>query len=174
MIIGGIAIIACLVSAGAFILYERSSTLELTVQATLYMPSGNDSLGASDAYKPYRISPNRTVNVEDYRKYETGFEQDKLKMDFYYGSMSIGGSFPLSELKAQWENILIERDWPFCIYLFNTNEHRAFQVCLNLEIYSDTAQAKAALQIYLNNRSYCETLYWTGRIGEEIVFNCEV
>ena len=25
-----------------------------------------------------------------------------------------------------------------------------------------------------NNRSYCETLYWTGRIGEEIVFNCEV
>ena len=174
LIIGGIAIIACLVSAGVFVLYQWSSTLEFTVQATLYVPSDKDSLGDSDGYKPYRIPPNRTVNVEDYREYETGFKQDKLNIDFYYGSMSISGSFPLSELKAHWENILIEQDWPFRVYLFNTNEHRAFQVCLDLEIYADTAQAKAALQVYLHNRPYCETLNWTGRIGEEIVFICEV
>ena len=171
-----VIILISLVCVGGIIWYEHQSTLKLSVQATLYVSSSDDdsSKGNSDAYRPYRIFPNQTVDVEDIQYHEAELKQGILNTDFYYGSLSISGSFPLSDLKVHWESIPFEEDWPFRIYLFNTNDNRAFQACLELEIYTDQFQAQAALQIYYKNKAYCETLYWTGSIGAEIVFNCEV
>ena len=144
LIIGSIAIVG-LLCVGVLIWHEHQSTLKLTVQASLYVPTEDDCKGDPDGYKSYRISPNQTADVEDIWRHEASFNQGILNTDFYYGSLSISGSFPRSGLQAHWEGIPLEEDWPFCIYLFNTNEGRAFQVCLDLEVYTDQAQAKAAL-----------------------------
>ena len=167
---------ACLLLAGLFYWCQYRSSLTLTVQATLYVPS-DDAYYKHEygGYRPSWISPNRTASIlNDLDSHEAKFKQNTLTTVFGHGPHSIEGSFSSTELRAHWENIQLEGDWPFCISLYNTSSGRRFQAYMDLELFTDKTQAKATLYIFYEHKAHPEILHWEGIIGEEITFLCEL
>ncbi len=175
LVIGCIAIV-CLLLAGVFFWFQYRSSLTLTVQATLYVPSGDDYYKREyNGYRPYWISPNLNASIlYDLDLHKAKFKQNTLTTVFDHGPYSIEGSFSSSELRAHWESIPLEGDWPFSISLYNTSSGRRFQAYMDLELFNDKTQAKATLYIFYEHTAHPEILYWSGNIGEEITFLCEL
>ena len=169
-------VIVCLLLAGVFFWFQYRSSLTLTVQATLYVPSDDAYyIREYNGYRPYRISPNQTASIlYDLDLHKAKFKQNTLTTVFDHGPYSIEGSFSSSELQAHWENIPLEGDWPFCISLYNTSSGRRFQAYMDLELFTDKTQAKATLYIFYEHKAHPEILHWEGIIGEEITFLCEL
>ena len=175
LVIGCITIV-CLLFAGALLWFQYRSSLTLTVQATLYVPSDDAYYKREyNGYRPYWISPNQTASIlYDLDLHKAKFKQNTMTMVFDHGPYSIEGSFSSSALRTHWESIPLEEDWPFCISLYNTSSGRRFQAFMDLEIFTDKAQAQATLYIFYEKKAHPEVLYWTGAIGEEITFLCEL